>query len=66
MSGRSPTILINQIIGVNIMSPNEIAINIADLDPVNTTGDVNWSTMATYSFNPSTQCQIPDDQNQWD
>lgn len=66
MSGRSPTILINQIIGVNIMTPNEIAINIADLDPVNTTGDVNWSTMATYCFNPSTQGQIPDDQNQWD
>lgn len=46
------------------MSPNEIAINIADLDPVNTTGDVNWSTTATYSMCGSTS--IPDDQRQWD
>ena len=56
--------LINQTIGVNIMSPNEIAIDIADLDPVNTTGDVNWSTTATYCW---ANCQqVPDDQRSWD
>lgn len=64
MSGRSPTILINQTIGVNIMSPNEIAIDIADLGPVNTTGDVNWSTMATYSYCGTNW--VPDDQRSSD
>lgn len=46
------------------MTPNEIAINIADLDPVNTAGDVNWSTQATYSYCGTNW--VPDDQRSWD
>ena len=47
------------------MTPNDIATDISGLTPVGE-GNINWSTMATYSWGGSGGGQVPDDQRSWD
>lgn len=43
------------------MTPSDIA---TDMSTIHTSGSVNWSTAATYSF--SGNQSVPDDQRSWD
>ena len=47
------------------MTPNEIATDVATLGSAGGE-NINWSTMATYSWGGQGMGQIPDDQRSWD